>query len=79
MPLLANETVVEQPAGLYTLAERYADAATAFFRESADRGEPFFLYLPFNHIHGPNSCTRLFCQAKFRQFYTCLGVLATFW
>ena len=66
LPLFANETIVDQPAGLYTLAARYADAATAFFRDSADRGEPFFLYLPFNHIHGPNSCSAATCGKSVR-------------
>lgn len=66
LPLFANETIVDQPAGLYTLAARYADAATAFFRDSADRGAPFFLYLPFNHIHGPDSCSAATCGKSAR-------------
>lgn len=57
LPLLANTTVVDQPAGLYTLAARYADAATTFFKTSADSGNSFLLYLPFNHIHAPDSCS----------------------
>ena len=52
---------VEQPAGLYTLAQRYAEAAGRFIGESAAAGQPFLLYLPFNHIHGPNSCSASSC------------------
>ena len=41
LPLMRNTTVVAQPAGLYTLAARYAAAATGFMRGAADAGAPF--------------------------------------
>ena len=66
IPLLANTTVVEQPAGLYTLAARYAAAATKFIEDSAAAGDPFLLYMPFNHIHAPNSCGAGFCGRSLR-------------
>ena len=61
LPLFHNLTVVAQPAGLYTLTERYARAAVAFMEQSADAHTPFFLYVPFNHVHAPQSCSARSC------------------
>jgi hypothetical protein len=66
LPLYANMTIVDQPAGLYTLAARYAQAATSFIAESAAAADPFLLYLPFNHIHTPNSCSATSCGQSAR-------------
>jgi arylsulfatase A len=49
IPLLANQTVVDQPAGLYTLAARYSAAATGFIESSAAAAEPFLLCPPPRH------------------------------
>jgi hypothetical protein len=66
IPLLANTTVVSQPAGLYTLTARYTAAANSFIESSAAAGDPFLLYLPFNHIHAPSSCGQGFCGRSAR-------------
>ena len=66
LPLLANTTVIAQPAGLYTLNARYAAAAVGFIEQSAAAGDPFLLYLPFNHIHAPSSCGAGFCGRSAR-------------
>eukprot|EP00040_Diaphanoeca_grandis_P037721 m.248875 g.248875 ORF g.248875 m.248875 type:complete len:416 (+) comp33866_c4_seq12:121-1368(+) len=66
LPLMANTTVIAQPAGLYTIAQRYASAAIDFMNESSARDEPFLLYLPFNHIHGPDSCSVNTCGKSIR-------------
>jgi arylsulfatase A len=49
-----------------TIAQRYADAATSFMQRSADDSVPFLLYLPFNHIHGPDSCSAATCGKSLR-------------
>eukprot|EP01050_Picozoa_sp_SAG11_P031061 SAG11_NODE_9470_length_908_cov_1.457355_1_plen_95_part_10 len=41
IPLLANTSVVAQPAGLFTLASRYSAAATGFIESSAAAAVPF--------------------------------------
>lgn len=61
LPLLNGTTIVEQPTGLHTLAQRYADAAVDFINAAAKAGKPFLLYLAFNHVHEPNSCGPAFC------------------
>ena len=58
--------MVAQPAGLYTLASRYSAAATGFIESSAAAAAPFFLYMPFNHIHAPSSCGEGFCGRSAR-------------
>ncbi len=44
-----STTVVEQPLDLSTLGDKYAAFANDFIDEHA--GRPFFLYLPFSHVH----------------------------
>ena len=43
--------IIEAPVNLSTLATRYASAASDFIAEAASKGQPFFLYFPFSHIH----------------------------
>ncbi len=49
--LLEDTKVVEEPATLETLTQRYTAHAVNFIRESA--GSPFFLYLPHTFPHIP--------------------------
>lgn len=49
LPLYNNTEIVQQPVQTKYLARRYAAAATKFIRANAD--EPFFLYVPFSHVH----------------------------
>ena len=44
-------TIIEQPAGLHTLAQRYVDRAVDFIKRQAQAAKPFVLYMPFNHVH----------------------------
>jgi arylsulfatase len=50
-PLLDGAKVVEEPANLDTLTQRYTEHALQFIRDSA--GSPFFLYLPHTFPHIP--------------------------
>lgn len=50
-PLLEDTKVIEEPAKLDTLTQRYTGRATKFIRESA--ASPFFLYLPHTFPHIP--------------------------
>jgi arylsulfatase len=50
-PLLDGVNVVEEPANLETLTQRYTDHAVRFIRDSA--ASPFFLYLPQTFPHIP--------------------------
>ncbi len=62
IPLVKNDShIIEQPVDLSSLAQRYAASATSFIAEQAAAKRPFYLYVPFNHVHGPNSCGPDFC------------------
>ena len=51
LPLYHNETIIQQPVQLSQLAQRYANQAQTFIRQQAEQQQPFFLYLPFSHVH----------------------------
>ncbi len=60
LPLVRQETVFEAPADQSTLTQRYTDEAIKFIE--ANRGNPFFLYLPHTFPHLP-----LFASTKFKD------------
>jgi len=53
LPLVAQDSngtkVLEQPVDLTTLASKYVSFVTSFVDRHQD--EPFFLYMPFSHVH----------------------------
>lgn len=51
LPLLHNETVIQQQPDQRSLTERYVEQCTGFIR--AHRDEPFFLYMAHMHVHLP--------------------------
>jgi arylsulfatase len=57
--LMRNTMVIENPASLDTLTQRYTQQATQFIRES--KGSPFFLYFAHTYPHIP-----LGVSARFR-------------
>ena len=66
LPLLNGTTVIEQPCGLHTVVKKYSDAAVSFISANAAAKKPFYVYVPFNHVHGPNSCGADFCGKSTR-------------
>ncbi len=55
IPLLRNETVIEQPVVQNTLTQRYTLEATKFIKENKE--EPFFLYYAHTMPHHPISAS----------------------
>ena len=51
LPLVSQETVFEAPADQSTLTQQYTEKAVKFIE--ANRGNPFFLYLPHTFPHLP--------------------------
>jgi len=51
--LMHNTEVVEQPAKLETLTERYTGEAVKFVKSAAEQKKPFFLYMPHTFPHVP--------------------------
>ena len=52
LPLLEDETVIQQQPDQTSLTERYVEHSLRFMREHRD--EPFFLYLAHMHVHLPH-------------------------
>ncbi|XP_056673235.1 arylsulfatase G isoform X2 [Monodelphis domestica] len=57
LPLYENLLIVEQPANLMNLAEKFAEKAIEFIQQASDSGRPFFLYLALTHMHVPLTVT----------------------
>jgi arylsulfatase A-like enzyme len=55
LPLVYQEfnktQIVEQPLDFTTLAQKYNDFAMRFIEQQHQKESPFFLYMPFSHVH----------------------------
>ena len=49
-----NETVIEAPVKQDTLTARYTAEAVNFIK--ANKGKPFFVYIPHTAVHVPGTC-----------------------
>lgn len=50
LPLYQNDQIIQQPVKVEELASLYASKATEFIHRHANV-QPFFLFLPFSHVH----------------------------
>ncbi|XP_053742634.1 arylsulfatase A-like [Synchiropus splendidus] len=53
VPLMRNDTVIQQPVDFLTLEQKYSDVATTFIATAAEKQQPFFLFHSSQHTHGP--------------------------
>ncbi len=67
LPLMRDETIIEQPADQTTLTKRYTEEAIRFIEESKDG--PFFLYLPHTFPHIPLFASKEFKGKSERGLY----------
>jgi arylsulfatase A len=51
LPLYQDQTIIQQPVRLESLAASYATRAQEFITRNSKQQTPFFLYLPFSHVH----------------------------
>ena len=65
-PLFENESIIEQPAHLPTLTEKYTKTAKKFLDEH--HGSPFFLYVSYHQNHHPQFANRTFQFSKRSRF-----------
>ena len=65
-PVFENDKILQQPADMTTLAERYSNAATGFIKTNAAKKTPFFLYMAFQHTHKPNFASKQFVNTTIR-------------
>ena len=66
-PLMRNGEVIEHPADQDTLTKRYTEEACAFLQ--ANKGRPFFLYLPHTMPHLPIHASETFRDKSRRGLY----------
>ena len=66
-PLMRGEKVVEHPANQATLTRRYTEEACRFIQ--ANKGRPFFLYLPHTMPHLPLAASDRFRDQSRRGLY----------
>jgi len=58
LPLIQNTTVIQEPAVLSTLTQRYTEQAVSFIANS--KNSPFFLYMPHTFPHIPLAASTQF-------------------
>jgi arylsulfatase A-like enzyme len=66
-PLMHNTDIIEQPANLNNLTQRYTQWATDFIRRS--KGSPFFLYMPHTFPHTPLAASSAFMGGSGQGLY----------
>ena len=69
LPLMENETVLEQPVDLSLLSEKYLQAATSFIETNAKANKPWLLYFPLSHVHVPDYMSQSYCNSSIRGFF----------
>jgi arylsulfatase A len=67
LPLMQNTTVIEEPANLNTLTQRYTQQALDFI--SNERGNPFFLYFAHSFPHIPLATSPTFQGSTGKGLY----------
>jgi len=67
IPLMRDEKIIEQPADISTLTQRYTREAVSFIESNRDR--PFFLYLPHTMVHVPLGASQAFKGKSKRGLY----------
>jgi arylsulfatase A len=72
IPLMRDESIIEQPAVQDTLTLRYTREAMRFIRDqsvAARQGHPFFLYVPYTFPHVPLHAGKAFRGKSPRGLY----------
>lgn len=67
LPLMRNETIIEQPVNQHTLTQRYTTEAIGFIKKNKDK--PFFVYLPYTFPHVPLFASDRFQDTSLRGLY----------
>uniref|UniRef100_H2YJ36 Sulfatase N-terminal domain-containing protein n=1 Tax=Ciona savignyi TaxID=51511 RepID=H2YJ36_CIOSA len=63
LPLYENYDIIEQPANLTALGNRYVEKATSFLKEAKSKDQPFFLYVAPAHTHVPLTYAKRFTNS----------------
>eukprot|EP01084_Bolivina_argentea_P092225 165947_1 len=69
LPLVENETVIQQPLDLSVLSKGYLNAATTFIKKYSSNNTPWLLYFPLSHVHVPDYSSIEYCNTSIRGFF----------
>ncbi|XP_072311683.1 arylsulfatase G-like [Eucyclogobius newberryi] len=53
LPLIENDSIVDQPLDLWTLTETYKSTALRIINNAREKGQPYLLYIALAHMHVP--------------------------
>jgi len=67
VPLMKDQTIIEQPADQTTITKRYGQQAVNFIKQN--KNNPFFVYLPHNLPHVPLFRSKQFAGHSERGLY----------
>lgn len=56
--------IVEQPVRLQNLTARYVARAEQFINQSTESGDPWLLFMSYNHVHSPQFCSAQWCNTS---------------
>lgn len=65
-PLFDGGSIIEQPADLTTLHDKYLNRSLHVISDNAAKGTPFFLYYAFHHTHHPKYAGKQFRNTTIR-------------
>ena len=68
LPLLANETIIEQPVDLTTITSRYTDEAIRFLTSAATVRRPFYVHIGYHDVHIPHACNSFCGESRLGPF-----------
>ncbi|XP_070541529.1 arylsulfatase G-like isoform X4 [Ptychodera flava] len=69
LPLLENRTVIEQPADLWSLSDKYSHKAVELIKQMGSSEKPFLLYVAFAHMHVPLGHSARYTNTSVHGFY----------
>ena len=61
--------ILEQPTDLNTLSQQYVNESKTFIVEASAEGDPWLLYMAFNHMHVPDFVSPEYCNTTRRGVY----------
>ena len=69
LPLIDNDTIIEQPPDLSIISSRFTNEAISFMNKSINNGSNFLLYMAYLHAHTPDFTSMESCNSSLRGRY----------
>eukprot|EP01084_Bolivina_argentea_P018507 34439_1 len=69
LPLIDNDTIIQQPPDLSTLNYKLTNESIIFINKSINNNKPFLLYMSYLHAHVPDFTSVKSCNSSLRGRY----------